>query len=461
MTNTAIRLGYISLSSGGGGGGYEAYANLASFPPIGADSKIYLALDTNKIYKWDVVTYEEISPSEVTSVNTQVGDVVLDKSDIGLDQVDNTSDADKPISDDTQDALDVIDGRIVPIEERSEVTTVYAYENNAAVYADGEAGIKDPSTLIRDGWYFKNSVAGQKVNWYYFDGTSQGNVTLGDFKSAYAVMTFDAVSGAAAPILAVYTFPTGTGDAIPGFAHSRIVYDGVMTPTPEVGKQYLVYAGENPPVFPQLPRINLPNIPSLSIGDKLPTEQILTVSFGSSSGAGVDQVQYMVETLGLFSDPVKHELDLRIRVASQLELDTHEADFTNPHQVTKDQVGLGNVDNTSDLDKPISDAIQDALDLKEDSLGYTPEDVANKSTDIALGSSDTLYPTQNAVKSYVDSGLSSKINTSEKGAANGVAPLNSSSKIDSTYLPAYVDDVLEFSDLASFPVSRDCLTKLQ
>jgi hypothetical protein len=64
-----------------------------------------------------------------------------------------------------------------------------------------------------------------------------------------------------------------------------------------------------------------------------------------------------------------------------------------------------------------------------------------------------LYPTQNAVKSYVDSGLSSKINTSEKGAANGVAPLNSSSKIDSTYLPAYVDDVLEFSDLASFPVS--------
>lgn len=32
---------------------------------------------------------------------------------------------------------------------------------------------------------------------------------------------------------------------------------------------------------------------------------------------------------------------------------------------------------------------------------------------------------------------------SAKGAANGVCPLNASSKIDSTYLPSYVDDVIE------------------
>jgi hypothetical protein len=35
-------------------------------------------------------------------------------------------------------------------------------------------------------------------------------------------------------------------------------------------------------------------------------------------------------------------------------------------------------------------------------LGYTPEDQANKSTDVSLGTSDTLYPTQNAVKVYTD-----------------------------------------------------------
>lgn len=35
-------------------------------------------------------------------------------------------------------------------------------------------------------------------------------------------------------------------------------------------------------------------------------------------------------------------------------------------------------------------------------LGYTPENVANKSTSTSLGTSNTLYPTQNAVKVYAD-----------------------------------------------------------
>jgi len=42
----------------------------------------------------------------------------------------------------------------------------------------------------------------------------------------------------------------------------------------------------------------------------------------------------------------------------------HIANTSNPHSVTKTQVGLSNVDNTSDADKPISTATQDALDLK-------------------------------------------------------------------------------------------------
>jgi hypothetical protein len=45
-------------------------------------------------------------------------------------------------------------------------------------------------------------------------------------------------------------------------------------------------------------------------------------------------------------------------------LDEHEAhanDTGNPHNVTKSQVGLGNCDDTSDADKPISDATAAAL----------------------------------------------------------------------------------------------------
>ncbi len=45
-------------------------------------------------------------------------------------------------------------------------------------------------------------------------------------------------------------------------------------------------------------------------------------------------------------------------------INEHINDGDNPHKVTKAQVGLGNVDNTSDANKPISEAAQEALDDK-------------------------------------------------------------------------------------------------
>ncbi len=40
---------------------------------------------------------------------------------------------------------------------------------------------------------------------------------------------------------------------------------------------------------------------------------------------------------------------------------------------------------------------------------------------------------------------------SRKGAANGYCPLDSGIKISASYLPSYVDDILEFANLAAFP----------
>lgn len=48
----------------------------------------------------------------------------------------------------------------------------------------------------------------------------------------------------------------------------------------------------------------------------------------------------------------------------QADIDVHEARTDNPHSVTKSQVNLSNVDNTSDLNKPISTATQSALNTK-------------------------------------------------------------------------------------------------
>lgn len=66
------------------------------------------------------------------------------------------------------------------------------------------------------------------------------------------------------------------------------------------------------------------------------------------------------------TNPVVTENDLTPVVDG---ITAHVNDNGNPHNVTKDQVGLGNVDNTSDVDKPISNAVQAALLAKQDDLG--------------------------------------------------------------------------------------------
>ena len=53
-------------------------------------------------------------------------------------------------------------------------------------------------------------------------------------------------------------------------------------------------------------------------------------------------------------------------------LSDHEADVANPHSVTAAQVGLGNVDNTSDANKPVSAATTTALGLKANTTALHP-----------------------------------------------------------------------------------------
>lgn len=65
-------------------------------------------------------------------------------------------------------------------------------------------------------------------------------------------------------------------------------------------------------------------------------------------------------------------LDLVVQgKADDSDLTAHVNDDANPHGVTATQVGLGNADNTADLDKPISTATQTALNLKADASVVT------------------------------------------------------------------------------------------
>lgn len=60
------------------------YANLAGFPVTGETGKIYVAIDTNKTYRWSGSVYIYITSGAVDSVNTKTGVVVLDASDIKM-----------------------------------------------------------------------------------------------------------------------------------------------------------------------------------------------------------------------------------------------------------------------------------------------------------------------------------------------------------------------------------------
>jgi hypothetical protein len=68
-------------------------ANLASFPATGETGKIYVALDTNKTYRWSGSAYVYITSGAVDSVAGKTGVVTLVKADVGLGSVENKSSA--------------------------------------------------------------------------------------------------------------------------------------------------------------------------------------------------------------------------------------------------------------------------------------------------------------------------------------------------------------------------------
>lgn len=104
----------------------------------------------------------------------------------------------------------------------------------------------------------------------------------------------------------------------------------------------------------------------------------LTITSATTSQAGLMSSSDKTKLNGL-KDQAGITSDIN---AVQTNLKTHINNKSNPHEVTKDQVGLGNVDNTSDANKPISNATQTALNGKfsatdGNALKQTIEDMPN------------------------------------------------------------------------------------
>lgn len=104
------------------------------------------------------------------------------------------------------------------------------------------------------------------------------------------------------------------------------------------------------------------------------TDDMYVWGIPSSSGTLADW-KFIGNTTSLAWGNISGDIADQTDLQAELDDKTDETDFTNhtgntsnPHSVTKAQVGLANVDNTSDINKPISTATQNALDLKADKV---------------------------------------------------------------------------------------------
>lgn len=159
-------------------------------------------------------------------------------------------------------------------------------------------------------------------------------------------------------------------------------------------------------------QIGLGNVENVSTNDQTPTYSDTTTLATLVSG----------EKLNVSLQKIKLAITTLI---------SHVANTSNPHSVTKTQVGLGNVDNTSDTNKPVSTAQQTALNTKVDKvsgMGLSSNDyTAAEKTKLAgiaagaqvntitgiKGNGETSYRTGNVNITPANIGLGNVNNTAD------------------------------------------------
>lgn len=160
----------------------------------------------------------------------------------------------------------------------------------------------------------------------------------------------------------------------------------------------------------------------------------LTITSATTSQAGLMSSSDKTKLDGLKDQAgITSDID-----AVQTNLETHINNKSNPHEVNKAQVGLGNVDNTSDANKPISTATQNALNSKfnasdgnalKQRVDNIPELIA---TDITVDSDNDSVNISLDKTSIVDgtlSGTTININSATASKAGILVPTDKS-KID-------------------------------
>ena len=149
-------------------------------------------ISDNTTKKIDITQIKAQSP--VQSVNSNIGAVVLTKTDIGLSNVDNTSDANKPVSTATQTALD---GKV---DENAAITgatkTKITYDAKGLVTSGADATTAD----IADSTNKRYVTDAQATVIGNTSGTNSGDNAVNSLYSGLAASKQDTITGAATTI---------------------------------------------------------------------------------------------------------------------------------------------------------------------------------------------------------------------------------------------------------------------
>lgn len=143
------------------------------------------------------------------------------------------------------------------------------------------------------------------------------------------------------------------------------------------------------------------------------------------------------------------------------ELEDHIENTSNPHQVTKEQIGLGNVDNTSDIDKPVSNSTQatiiSAVAPKADKT-YVDSALSNLSTQASK-----FYPTlAEANADIANIAVNQPVQVGESGANGGLyykATAEATTLTKSAYDPLtqaknFTSEKVELDDLNTTDIAK-------
>ncbi|OUN81347.1 collagen-like protein [Gemmiger sp. An50] len=157
----------------------------------------------------------------------------------------------------------------------------------------------------------------------------------------------------------------------------------------------------------------------------------------------------------------KQTLDEHKAAANGLreEFDAHAASKTNPHAVTKAQVGLSNVPNVATNDQTPTYTEAAGLELLSSGEKLTAAfgklAKAVRSLSGHISSRENPHGVTSAQVGLGNLTNDAQVKRSEMGKAGGVATLDSGGKVPASQLPSFVDDVLEYASKSAFPATGE------